>query len=56
MSVMSKATHGGEVTSHVAVVGELTVQSATHGGVVREEAGVVHSPHEFLLVFELGIG
>jgi hypothetical protein len=56
MSVMSTAKHGGAVTSHLAVVGELTVQWATQGGVVREEAGVVHSPHEFLLVCELGIG
>jgi hypothetical protein len=53
---MSKAGHRGAVTGHVAVVGELTGHGAAQGGVVCEEAGVVHFPHEFLLVCELDMG
>jgi hypothetical protein len=34
----------------VAVASELATQGAAHGWVVCEEAGVVDSPHEFLLV------
>jgi hypothetical protein len=34
VSVMSKAWHRGAVTSHMAVVGELTTHGATDGGIV----------------------
>jgi hypothetical protein len=40
----------------VAVAGELATHGAAQGGVVGEEAGVVYSPHEFLLVSELDVG
>jgi hypothetical protein len=35
---------------------ELATHGAAHGGVVCEEAGVVDSPHEFLLVGKLDVG
>jgi hypothetical protein len=56
VAVLSKAGHGGAATGHVTVVGELATHGATQGGVVGEEAGVVHALHEFLLVRELGVG
>jgi hypothetical protein len=56
VAVMSKAGHGGVVTGHVAVVGELTTHGAAHGGVEGEEADVVHAPREFLLVSEFDVG
>ena len=56
MAVQSQAIHGGAVTGHVAVAGELATHGATHGGVVGEEAGVVNAPHGFLLVGELDVG
>jgi hypothetical protein len=37
----------------VAVAGELTTHEAAQGGVVGEEAGAVHAPHEFLLVSDI---
>jgi hypothetical protein len=40
----------------VAVASELATHGAAHGEVVCEEAGVVYSPHEFLLVGELDVG
>jgi hypothetical protein len=40
----------------VAVASELATHGATQGGIVCEEAGVVDSPHEFLLVGELDVG
>jgi hypothetical protein len=40
----------------VAVASELATHRAALGGVVCEEAGVVDSPHEFLLVGELDVG
>jgi hypothetical protein len=40
----------------VAVASELATHGASQGGVVCEEAGVVDSPHEFLLVGELDVG
>jgi hypothetical protein len=40
----------------VAVASELATHGAAHGGVVCEEAGVVDSPHEFLLMGELDVG
>jgi hypothetical protein len=40
----------------VAVASELATRGAARGGVVCEEAGVVDSPHEFLLVSELNVG
>ena len=46
----------GAITGHVAVASELATHGAVHGGVVCEEAGVVDSPYEFLLVGELGVG
>ena len=46
----------GAITGHVAVAGELATHGTSHGGVVCEEAGVVDSPHEFLLVGELDAG
>ena len=39
----------------MAVAGELATYGAAQGGVVCEEAGVVDSPHEFLLVGELDV-
>jgi t-SNARE complex subunit (syntaxin) len=53
---MSKAGHGGAVACHVAVASELSTHGATQGGVVGEEASVVHVPHKFLLVSELNVG
>jgi hypothetical protein len=50
------ANHGGAVTGHVAVAGELATHGATQGEVVGEEAGVMYSPHEFLLVREMDVG
>jgi hypothetical protein len=44
------------VTGHVAIASELTTHGAAQGGVVCENAGVVDSPHEFLLVGELDVG
>jgi hypothetical protein len=43
-------------SGHVTVACELTTHGATQGGVVGEEAGVVHAPREFLLVSEFGVG
>jgi hypothetical protein len=40
----------------VADASELATHGAVQGGVVCEEAGVVNSPHEFLLVGELDVG
>jgi hypothetical protein len=40
----------------VAVTGELATHGAAQCGVVCEEAGVVDSPHELLLVGELDVG
>jgi hypothetical protein len=40
----------------VAVASELATHGAAQGGVVCEEAGVVDSLHEFLLVGELDVG
>jgi hypothetical protein len=40
----------------VAVDDELSTHEAAEGGVVREEAGVVDSPHELLFVCELNVG
>jgi hypothetical protein len=40
----------------VAVVVELSTPGAAEGGVVREEAGVVDSPHKLLFVRELNVG
>jgi hypothetical protein len=40
----------------VAVASELATYGTAQGGVVCEEAGVVDSPHEFLLVSELYVG
>jgi hypothetical protein len=40
----------------VAVAGELATPGASQGRLVGEEAGVVHAPHEFLLVSELDVG
>jgi hypothetical protein len=40
----------------VAVAGELATHGEAQGGVVCEEAGVVDSPHAFLLVGELDVG
>jgi hypothetical protein len=56
VSVLSEARRGGAVTGHVAIAGELATHGAAQGGVVCEKAGVVHSPHEFLLVGELDVG
>jgi hypothetical protein len=53
---MSQPRHGGAVTGHVAVGSELATHGAAQGRVVCEEAGVVDSPHEFLLVGELDVG
>jgi hypothetical protein len=39
----------------VAVGSELATHGAAQGGVVCEKAGVVDSPHEFLLVGELDV-
>jgi hypothetical protein len=39
----------------VTVVGELSTHRAAEVGVVREEAGVVDSPHELLLLCELNV-
>jgi hypothetical protein len=40
----------------VAIASELATHGASQSGVVCEEAGVVDSPHEFLLVSELDVG
>jgi hypothetical protein len=40
----------------VAVANEMATHGAAQGGVVCEEAGVVYSPHEFLLEGELDVG
>jgi hypothetical protein len=56
VAVLSQARHGGAVTGHVAVAGELATRGAAQGGVVCEEAGVVDSPHEVLPVGELDVG
>jgi hypothetical protein len=40
----------------VAVASELATYGAAQGGAVCEEAGVVDSPREFLLVGELNVG
>jgi hypothetical protein len=56
MAVMSKAGHGGAITGHVAVAGELAAHWAALGGVMGEEAVVVHAPHKFMLVAELDVG
>jgi hypothetical protein len=40
----------------VAIANELATHEAAQGGVVSEEAGVVNSPHEILLVGELDVG
>jgi hypothetical protein len=56
VAVLSKARHGGAVTGRVAVAGELSTHGAAQVGVVCEKAGVVDSPHEFLLVGELDVG
>jgi hypothetical protein len=40
----------------VAVAGELFTHWATQGGVVGEEAGVVHAPYEFGHVSKLDLG
>jgi hypothetical protein len=53
VAVLSKAGHGGAVTGHVAVASESAAHWAAQSGVMGEEAGVVHAPHEFLLVNEL---
>jgi hypothetical protein len=55
MAVMSQAKHGWAVTGHVTVASELATHGAAQGGVVREEAGVVDSSHEFLFVGELDV-
>jgi hypothetical protein len=55
VAVLSQALHGRAVTGHVAVANELAAYGAAQGGVVCEKAGVVDSPHEFLLVGELDI-
>jgi hypothetical protein len=41
---------------HVAVAGELGTHGAAQGGVVGEEADILESPHEFLLVGEMDVG
>jgi hypothetical protein len=56
VAVVSKAGHRGAVTGHVAVADELTTHGTARDGVVREDAGVVYSPHELLLVCVLDIG
>jgi hypothetical protein len=56
VAVLSEARHGWAVTGHVAVANELATHGAPQGGVVCEKAGVVDSPHEFLLVGELDVG
>ena len=40
----------------MAIASDLATHGAAHGGVVCEEAGVVDSPHEFLLMGELSVG
>jgi hypothetical protein len=40
----------------VEVAGELSKHGAAEGGVMRKEAGVVDSPHEFMFVCELSVG
>jgi hypothetical protein len=50
VAVMFEARHGGAITGHVAVAGELATHGATQDGVVGEEAGVVYARDEFLLV------
>jgi hypothetical protein len=52
VAVLSKASHRGVFTGHAAGACDLTANGATKGGVVREEAGLVYSPHEFLLMCE----
>jgi hypothetical protein len=44
------------MTCHVAIASELATHGAAHGRVVCEEAGVLDSPHEFLLVGDLDVG
>jgi hypothetical protein len=55
VTVLYEAGHRGAVNGHVAVAGEMTSHGAAQGGVVWKEAGVVHSPYEFLTVCELGV-
>jgi hypothetical protein len=56
VSVLSEARHRGAITCHVAFAGELPTNGAPEGWVMREEAGVVDCPHEFLFFCELNVG
>jgi hypothetical protein len=56
VAVLFEAEHGRAVAGHVAVASELSTHWATLGGVVGEEAGVVHAPYEFLLESKLDFG
>ena len=40
----------------MSIASELATHGAAQGGVVGEEADIVDSPHEFLLVGELDVG
>jgi hypothetical protein len=53
VAVLSWARHGWAVTGHVAVASKMATHGTSQGGVACEEAGVVDSPREFLLVCEL---
>jgi hypothetical protein len=56
VAVLSQARHSRAVTGHVTVARELSTHGATQGGVVGEEAGVVHATYEFLFVSKLDVG
>jgi hypothetical protein len=56
LSQLSQTGHGGAITVHVALAGELSAHGATQGGIVGEEAGVVHAPYDFLLLSNLDVG
>jgi hypothetical protein len=51
--VLSKVRHRGAVACHVSDAGELPSHGAAEGGIVREETGVVYSPHKLMFVCEL---
>jgi hypothetical protein len=56
VTFVSEASYRGAFARSVAVAGELSAHGAAKGRDVREEAGVVFSPHELLFVYELDVG
>jgi hypothetical protein len=50
VSIPSETGHRGAFTRHLAVACDLSAHGTAEGGAVREEAGVVDPPHEFLFV------